>query len=214
MEFTLKVAHPASTKTACVVVPVTGGRCLTPAAQALDQASEGQLTQILKRGDLAAEAGKTLLLSGLQGVTASRVLLVETGSDPLKDSTYRTLVCSMEQALANTAVKEVLCTLTELDMAGRDSVWVLEQTVLTLREQRYRIPKQTQTPKPSSHWQKTVLLLPSSLSLKKAQGFVEHAQAVANGTDLTRDLGNLPPNLCTPTHLAETAQAVGKDWGL
>ena len=214
MEFTLKVAHPASTKTACVVIPVTGGRCLTPAAQALDQASEGRLTQILKRGDLAAEAGKTLLLSGLEGVTASRVLLVEMGEDPLKDSTFRTLVCSVEQALANTAVKEVLCTLTELEVPGRDGAWVLEQTVLTLREQRYRIQKQTQTPKPPSPWKKIALLVPPSLSLKKAQGFVEQAQAVANGTDLTRDLGNLPPNLCTPVHLAETAQAVGKDWGL
>lgn len=154
MEFTLKVAHPASTKTACVVIPVTGGRCLTPAAQALDQASEGRLTQILKRGDLAAEAGKTLLLSGLEGVTASRVLLVEMGEDPLKDSTFRTLVCSVEQALANTAVKEVLCTLTELEVPGRDGAWVLEQTVLTLREQRYRIQKQTQTPKPPSPWKK------------------------------------------------------------
>lgn len=32
--------------------------------------------------------------------------------------------------------------------------------------------------------------------------------------DLTRDLGNLPPNVCTPTYLGQTAKQLGRDWKL
>jgi leucyl aminopeptidase len=33
---------------------------------------------------------------------------------------------------------------------------------------------------------------------------LEHGVAVAHGANLTKDLGNLPPNKCTPTYLANT----------
>ena len=37
--------------------------------------------------------------------------------------------------------------------------------------------------------------------------------AIANGMDLTRDLGNLPSNICTPTYLANTARQIAKTAG-
>jgi leucyl aminopeptidase len=39
------------------------------------------------------------------------------------------------------------------------------------------------------------------------------AVALANGMDLTKDLGNLPPNVCTPTYLANTAKKLAKQFG-
>ena len=39
------------------------------------------------------------------------------------------------------------------------------------------------------------------------------AVALANGCDLTKRLGNLPPNICTPTYLADTAKQMGKEFG-
>jgi leucyl aminopeptidase len=43
---------------------------------------------------------------------------------------------------------------------------------------------------------------------------VARAQALANGMDLTRDLGNLPPNICTPTYLADQAKKLAREFGL
>ncbi len=40
------------------------------------------------------------------------------------------------------------------------------------------------------------------------------AVALANGAELTKRLGNLPSNVCTPTFLADTAKQVAKDWKL
>ena len=36
--------------------------------------------------------------------------------------------------------------------------------------------------------------------------------AIANGMELTKTLGNLPPNICTPTYLAQTAKQLAKDY--
>ncbi|MDM7321886.1 MAG: M17 family peptidase N-terminal domain-containing protein, partial [Gammaproteobacteria bacterium] len=79
MEFGIKSGSAASIKSACVVVGVFEGRKLTPSAQALDEASGGQISQILKRGDLEGKGGQTLLLPTLPGITAERVLLVGLG---------------------------------------------------------------------------------------------------------------------------------------
>jgi leucyl aminopeptidase len=43
---------------------------------------------------------------------------------------------------------------------------------------------------------------------------VSQAVALANGMELTKNLGNLPANVCTPTYLADTAKQLGKEFKL
>ena len=38
--------------------------------------------------------------------------------------------------------------------------------------------------------------------------------AIAQGINLSKDLGNLPPNICNPSYLAKTAQTIGKEHNL
>jgi leucyl aminopeptidase len=45
---------------------------------------------------------------------------------------------------------------------------------------------------------------------KAASQAVVRGTAIANGMELTRDLGNLPSNICTPTYLANTARGIAK----
>jgi leucyl aminopeptidase len=41
----------------------------------------------------------------------------------------------------------------------------------------------------------------------------KHGDAIVEGMSLAKDLGNLPPNVCTPTYLARTAQKLAKGNG-
>jgi leucyl aminopeptidase len=43
---------------------------------------------------------------------------------------------------------------------------------------------------------------------------IREGLAIGGGMELARDLGNLPPNVCTPTYLAETAVRLGREWKL
>jgi leucyl aminopeptidase len=46
------------------------------------------------------------------------------------------------------------------------------------------------------------------------QSSIDKALAVVNGMALARTLGDMPSNICTPTYLAQTAQALAKEFGL
>ena len=47
----------------------------------------------------------------------------------------------------------------------------------------------------------------------QAKRGLEHGRALAAATALQRDLGNLPPNVCTPTYLADRARGLAKRYG-
>jgi leucyl aminopeptidase len=58
---------------------------------------------------------------------------------------------------------------------------------------------------------KLALAVPAATPQVKA--VLAQAQAIANGMNLTKELGNLSPNVCTPTYLANTAKKLGADYG-
>jgi leucyl aminopeptidase len=47
-------------------------------------------------------------------------------------------------------------------------------------------------------------------TVKVVQAAVHQGEALVEGMNLAKDLGNLPPNVCTPTYLAKTAQGLMK----
>ena len=51
----------------------------------------------------------------------------------------------------------------------------------------------------------------NSKYLKEAKFGLKLGQAIADGANLTKDLGNLPPNYCTPTYLGSVAKKIAKD---
>src|SRR2546425_3784733 len=77
MEFSIKKLAPETAKAGCIVVGVHQAGELTQAARAVDQASKGAVRAALR--DLSGKTGSTLLLRGLPGIAAERVLLVGLG---------------------------------------------------------------------------------------------------------------------------------------
>ena len=55
----------------------------------------------------------------------------------------------------------------------------------------------------------TILACETSDKSKVRSG-MKHATAIAGGVALARDLGNLPPNVCTPDYLVKRAQAIAR----
>ena len=51
----------------------------------------------------------------------------------------------------------------------------------------------------------------NSKYLKEATLGLKVGQAIADGANLTKDLGNLPPNYCTPSYLGSVAKKIAKD---
>ena len=212
MEFSIKALAPESAKAGCVVVGAHAESELTPSARRLDEATRGALRKAL--GDLPAKAGSSLVLRGLPGIAAERVLLVRLGSrKELAETAFRDAVRGAAGALKELGARDAAFFLVEVKVGSRALAWNLRQAVLGLREAFYRfdeLKSQKKKPAPPA-LARIVLPLAADARLQEA---LDEAVATAEGTALARTLGNLPPNLCTPGYLADEARKIARRFKL
>ncbi|HEX5840999.1 MAG TPA: leucyl aminopeptidase [Pseudomonas sp.] len=210
MEFIVKSARPETLKTATLVIPVGEGRGLGATAQAVDEACAGAISALLKRGDLAGKLGQTLLAHSLPGLKAERVLLVGIGKDSeLSDRQLRKVLSAAYTVLKGLGGSDAVLALQDIQVKGRDAYGKTRLMVEGLADGGYQYDR-FKSQKTEASALKKLSLLTEKANLADAERASSHAQAIAAGMAFTKDLGNLPPNLCHPSYLAEEAKALGK----
>ena len=211
MEFVVKSVSPETLKTATLVVAVTEDRILSDAATKLDTLSGGAITAALKRGDLPGKVGQSLLLHTLPNLKADRVLLVGVGKDAeLSDRQFRKVVTGALNVLKGLGGSDAVIALGDLAVKNRDTYGKVRLLVETLADGEYVFDRfKSQKAEPRAL--KKITLLTSKAALADTERAATHAAAIATGMAFTRDLGNLPPNVCHPSYLAEEAKALGKE---
>jgi leucyl aminopeptidase len=202
-------------KSDCVVIGVFESQSLSGAALAIDEATKGLITRIVKAGDMEGKAGSTLFLHEVQGIGASRVLLVGLGKqDAFTQKAYGEAVKAAWRAILGTKIVQVTFTLPQLPVKERSSDWAVRAAILALRSETYRFTQMKSKPDTTPRALKRIVLSVDAADEKAAKVAAKQGVALANGMDLTRDLGNLPGNVCTPTYLGNVAKKLAKDWKL
>jgi leucyl aminopeptidase len=211
MEFVVKSVTPETLKTATLVVAVTEDRILSDAATKLDTLSGGAITAALKRGDLPGKVGQSLLLHTLPNLKAERVLLVGVGKEAeLSDRQFRKVVTGALNVLKGLGGSDAVIALGDIAVKNRNTYGKVRLLVETLADGEYVFDRfKSQKAEPRAL--KKITLLTSKAALADTERAATHAAAIATGMAFTRDLGNLPPNVCHPSYLAEEAKALGKE---
>ena len=209
MEFSIKQGSPEKLKCGCVVVGVFDGGKLSKAAQVLDKAAKHALSDLIARGDMSGKSASTLLLHKLPGVVAERVLLVGLGkASELNNKTSIEILSSAFKVLNATAAKDAALYISD-EGVGKDGAWVIRQAVLAAAEQAFRADGLKSKPaKPATLKHITFATLDKPATALKSA--LDQAAATAHGMELTKTLGNLPSNICTPSYLAAKALALAK----
>ncbi len=213
MQFSTKVVNVERLRAGCAIVPVIHGHPLADEAARLDAALQGRLSAMLGRGDLDDKAGSTLMLH--RDGSLPRVLLVRVGKDTeVAEKSFSEACAATWRELARSAADDVVSMLHQVPVAGRTLAWRLETQIASGRDAAYRFEqmKSKRSGKPARPH--SVVLAVERGQATSASAAVARAVALANGQDLTRTLGNLPPNICTPTYLAQQARALGREMGL
>jgi leucyl aminopeptidase len=204
-----------SGKSDCLVVGLFEGQTLSGAVHQVDLATKGLVTRLIKAGDIDGKSGATLLLHEVQGIGAGRVLLVGLGKqDKFNHKAFADAARAAWRALNGTQVAQVVWTLAQLPVQERDASWTVRSSITTMRELAYKFNQMKSKPETKAAALKKAVISIDPADEKAAKIALKHAVAQANGTDLTRDLGNLPANICTPTYLADTAKKMARDWKL
>ena len=216
MEFSIKSGSPEKQRTGCVIVGVFEGRKLSASAQDIDQASGHYLGEVLRRGDMEGKANTTLLLHNVPKIPADRVLLVGLGRErEFHETAYRTAIVAAIKALKSTGTTEATLCLTDLTLKRRDTGWKVEQAVLAVNETVYRFDRlKSKTTEAKRALRRIVMHVARRNEIAEGEAAVERGSAISEGICLTKDLGNLPGNICTPTYLAEQAVDLAKRHGM
>jgi leucyl aminopeptidase len=211
MEIKIKSGDLAKLKTPCLILGVFERRKLSGPAEAIDKASDGRLSQLLAKGDLDGEVGRTLMLYELSGVAAERVLLVGCGKrKELTRAMARQAMAVAVDQIQRLHCGDALCTLTELDPEGFGVYGAIRDAALVASDRVYRYARTKEDKQaPKTPLKRLSLWISKKRDQDEAERAARHASAIADGVRLAKELGNLPGNICTPSYLADQAVDLG-----
>jgi leucyl aminopeptidase len=209
MQFTTTSDQAIEIRTDCLIIGIVQDQPFDATVAAIDQASGGLLGQLDKSGDLPKKCGKTLMLHALPGVAAARILVVGLGKPEKFDGlAFVKAVQAAGKALRQSRATSAHCLLAEADVSGQDLAWKLRQAALALAHADY-IYSATKKPKDDAPPATETVSFPDT---DGSATQLTLAAAVAAGIQRCRDLGDAPPNICTPIYLAETATRIAAEY--
>jgi len=198
-------------KSGCAIVGLHEGGSFSGAAAQLDEALGGRLTRLAKRGDVRGKAGEVKILD-TDGAHCERVLVVGLGKKgSFGRKQYRKALVSALGAIAKTGARDAVSYLGEV-VEPADAYYSARLAAEALGAALYRVPAIRSARKPPEPALKSFGFAADASQKSQAQRGLDHGQAIAAGTALTRDLANLPGNVCTPTYLAQQARELARSY--
>jgi leucyl aminopeptidase len=174
---------------------------LTGSAAALDDLLDGRLTRLVADGELTGKLGSAALIHVDNGVHARRVVIAGLGA---------------QDAAGRDAFRTAAAAAARLARAfGGTIAWIVDGSfALSLEEQARAAvdgvvlgsyePARWKTEEPEPRvLDRLILVGPPELAAP-----AERAAVAVQWANRARDLVNSPPNLATPTHLAERAEQI------
>jgi leucyl aminopeptidase len=215
MDYSITTQSLPELEADCLISGVFANRKLTSASQRLDQACGGALSRLLKNAHLD-KPGDSLLLQELAGIGASKLLLVCLGpKKEYKAAAWRTALASAIGQLNADKSRRLATSLLDDPWPGADGLRLAREAVLISEEALYRADscksaKNRDKASPKYPLQGLQFWTPDPTDGSALESAIEQGQAIARGVNLTKDLANLPGNICTPSYLAEQAKKIGK----
>jgi leucyl aminopeptidase len=205
-------AASAKFATDAVVVGVFQGSDSKTVASAEAQA-------LIKRGTIAASlvtdaAAATGRVTHLTGADGTRVFAVGLGNaDKLDAKAFTQAAKAAFAAVTGTSTKTVAFGLMDAKVKGLDVASKARIAATAAVEASYRFDI-TKSKKDPAVALATVSLVVDAAQAKAALAAAATGEALGEGINLTRTLGNLPGNICTPTYLANEAKKLAKTYKL
>ena len=209
MRYSIKAGAIDKLPTECLVVPVWSKNTLSAEAKHLDGASGKALSAILKSGDFNGKLGETILLYKPKGISAQRLILVGAGDrKKLNARNAAKLVKAAASAVSKTQASNAHFALASAVITDREYPWLTARVAQELEDvcYRYDATKSKKGKKPAT--KSASVSPPAGARRKTIDESLRTGQAIGKAINRAKHLGNLPGNVCTPSFLANEAQAL------
>jgi leucyl aminopeptidase len=209
MEFRVKTDAPARQRTECAILPLFDDGRLVGATRDFDRAARGAIAKLVRAGDASARLGAVTIVHRTQGTAAARWALVGCGKRSELNLKRLTTALAAAVSALRMSVKEATSYL-GYDAGALTPADTARHSVETARAAVYSFDELKSRTDPPSRLARVALGYPRGTSTAAIRTGIEVGEAIADGSDLARDLGNRPANVCTPSHLAEAARSIAK----
>jgi len=168
--------------------------------------ADDNVQQLIELNHFESKPGSTLLLSLVKGFKAKQVLVVGLGELPNTAKNYIKALTSASAILNSTQAKSAM--IEQVEIEGFDQGWRHRMSARVLKDSGYKV-QQVGVQGQDDPLENIAIQSTYNDAHELLQG-----RSIASGMRLTRHLGDLPPNICTPTYLAQTAQELANEFNL
>ena len=197
-----------SQTTDCIVLGVYENNEFSKSFNEIDQLTQDYLNDLVKSGELTGKLAQIVLLRDLQGLSAKRVLIVGCGKKgELTERQYKQIIQAVLKTLKETNTHEVVSYLTEIELKDRDLYWNIRFAIETIEHTNYQFDHFKSQKTEASVLESFIF----NADCEQAQQAISHANAISSGIKATRDIANMPPNICNPAYLAEQAKNLAEN---
>jgi leucyl aminopeptidase len=214
MEFKAITDAKARNEAGCAVVGVYEDGDLGIGARQIDAQLSGLIGKLCGNDDFSGKLGEVLFLPTPAGTAAARVLLIGLGARAgFSRKQYRKALQSTVQALGKTGAGDATVYLALEKVADLDVQYRARIVAEGFCAQLYKIPDLKTSVKPKAPRLSSVSVAAADARASKAAAEgLQLGAALGSGLALSRDLANLPANVCTPTYLGTRAQGLAKEF--
>jgi len=213
MRFHAVSGSAARQRTECAIVGLYESGALSVAASQLDAALGGRIGRLVKRHDARGKLGECTLLDADHG-PCERVLIVGLGKkEGFGRKQYKKAMLAAAAAVAKTGARDAVSFISTETVAATDAYYRGRLAAESVGHALYRVPAIRSTRQPPAAALKSFgIAVAEKDQAREAERGLGHGRGIAAGTALTRDLANLPANVCTPTYLAKQARELAKQY--
>ena len=159
------------------------------------------------------KAGAVRLPDNVPDTLCERVLLVGLGREKAERKKDTATRCVPLSGHSNeTGAEDAIFFDRDTDQ-DRDSAWKASQTAVVAMESTYRFDRlKSKVDETPPRLGKITLGIGAgdAAGIAAAEAAMQQGVAIGEAMNLAKDLGNLAPNICTPTYLAEQATRIAK----
>ncbi len=210
MDFSIKSGELEKMARGCIILPLHTDLKLTTSSILLNKITKNFIKDTIQESNFSGKTGSTLFVHKSIENWCDGVLFVGVGDkNKITRGTYTKVVDAIFQTLKNFNKTEATLISEDFKNDKFEIDWTLQTITKIFVEKTYKYTQTKKSQAKKDTLKRINYLIKNSEKIEIKES-VLRGKAIGDGVNLARDLGNLPPNICTPTFLANKAKILNR----
>ncbi len=196
-----------SADTLCLPIYADGKLC--PLGNQIDSDSGKAISKLIETFKVSGDSAKTTAFP-LELKKYNRVIFLGLGeAEKLSKAVFRKASKALASLLKDSNIKQLALNFSNIILSDskKSASDIVSEIILSIEESNYTFDQFKSKKSPASVLNDVTF---HTDNISETEASIKKAKALSSGMSFTKDLGNMPGNVCTPIYLAEQSEALAK----